>query len=305
MRGGASILVTLLIAILVLGGYLLLGKSQISRLVRDLEQSREDLTAQRDDVRMKEAQIPQLQRQLPRWRKQLELFKLAIPSPIEDEKFLIALTEEAARNDIGIQGVEVVQAGNWIKDLTEEQTEELENLGVDVAAAKLIKNAFYSIRLEGAFNHQVQIFENLKRYRRLYTIDLIRAPATGGGGSVSRLSDPERTPLEISGRIYFGIPSEYYSIEGLEDVYIDAVAKPLVRNVQATIAEVAEEVYAPRASADDTVTDADESENESAAEAPSPDDTTSEQVDDTEGAQTDTESERDDETPLSSPLANL
>lgn len=231
MRGGLAIILTVFIAVAIVAAYFFLGRAQITGKIQEVDQEILALEKQLQEIDSKRELLPAMLAELPKWQHELSVYKHAIPTAVQDDDFLGALAVQLVEQDVQLLSVELIPSGKWLGEIGEAQEEELEAAGIDVAAARQVLVAYYSISLIGEFDRVVTAFENLKRSRRLYTIDQVTGPAGRGAGSVSRQVDPNRTPIQITGRIYFGIPDSYLSDAELVHVFATAVISPQAREV--------------------------------------------------------------------------
>jgi len=242
MRGTTWTLIIFIIAVLVIVAYVMLGRSQVTAALNKVRAENKDLQAQVREIQTKSLELPKLRAELPTWRKQIKLLKLAIPEQIEDDTFFAALADQMKQQGVDLLRINMAKSSSWLAKANEAQLTKLQEMGVDVATAKQIKVVFYSINLIGDFNKVINAFENLKKYRRLYSIDQVSGPAAGSGGTVTQISDPNITPIEITGKIFFGIPPDYLSIELLDKVFADAIAVPAARTVKTSVTRTATKV---------------------------------------------------------------
>jgi hypothetical protein len=231
MRGGVAITVTVIVALGIVALYFFLGRAQIIKSIQEVEGQSAALSQQLVDIDKKREELPEMLKQLPTWREELAIYKRAVPAEVDDDEFLVALAEQLDVNDVQLLSVELLPAGKWLGEIGEAQAEELEQAGIDVDAARQVRAAHYSINLIGEFEGVLTAFENLKGYQRLYTIDQVTGPAGRGSGSVSEQVDPNTTPIQITGRIYYGLPDSYLSDAELVRVFATAVITPRAREV--------------------------------------------------------------------------
>ena len=242
MRGLTGTLVILLIAVVITVAYVMLGRSQVTAALNKVRAENKDLRAQVEEIQRKSMELPKLRAELPTWRRQIKLLKVAIPETIEDDSFLASLADQMKLQGVDLLRINMAKSTGWLSAASEAQLSKLQEMGVDVATAKQINVAFYSINLIGNFDKVISAFENLKKYRRLYSIDQMAGPAGGSGGTITQIVDPNITPIEVTGKIFFGIPEDYLSIEELDKVFADAVALPVARNVQGGVTSTAAKV---------------------------------------------------------------
>ena len=236
MRSTTATVVLFLLAVVVIALYAIFGRSQLQNQLREVHHENESLRAQLDDMRLKAAELPKLRAELPNWRRQLKVLKAAIPAAIEDEVFFAAIADQLKQQGIELLRVDMAQSTGWLAKATEAQLDEMQKMGIDVTTAKKIQVAFYSINLMGGFDKVLAAFENLKKYGRLYSVDQVSGPAGGGGGTVTEVVDYHNTPIELTGKIFFGIPQDYLSLEQLNQAFADAIAAPVARSLQRSIA---------------------------------------------------------------------
>jgi hypothetical protein len=219
-----STLIVLLVCAIVAGAYTFLGKMKLDQAVREARRENDELTARLDQISQHAQMIPVLAAKQPEWLYALELFRDAIPHKVDDDKFFGFLANEMQRNNVEFLGVEVAPGGQWLGKLKASDREELVGIGVDVEAATQMRVSYYTVRLLGDYNDVLTALENLKRYRRLYTIDQITSPAGGGPGTITVSSGYSRVPIEVSGKMFFGIPKDH--IDG--DQLIEQIVRSLV-----------------------------------------------------------------------------
>lgn len=231
MRGATSLFITFAVVLVVVVLYLFVGKTQLNKSIQTNQVLRDNLEMKQQELSKMEATIPKLTRDLPVWRRQLALFKSAIPEKISDQIFLGNLNEQLELNGVQLQNIEVAPAGSWLKDVDEKTIAALGKAGLDVETMRKVQVAYYDIRLSGDFGKVITVFENMKHYGRLYTIDQVTTDSGVGGGSVTEVVDPAKRPIMLSGAIFYGIPESYISIESMERVFQSRFAGPLARNV--------------------------------------------------------------------------
>lgn len=229
MRGGVAIVATIFIALAVVVLYFFLGRAQITKRAAEVELQSAALSQQLVDIEKKRKALPGMLEQLPAWRQELAVYKRAVPATVQDDDFLAGLAEQLAVQDVKLLSVELIPAGKWLGEIGEAQAEELEAAGIDVEAARQVLVAHYSINLIGEFDGVLAAFESLKSYRRLYSIDQVTGPAGRGAGTVAKQIDPNTTPIQITGRVYYGIPDSYLSDAELIHVFTTAVIAPRAR----------------------------------------------------------------------------
>ncbi len=231
MRGVGSIILTIVLAAVVLALYMFLGKAQLTRVARKLADERTELENKQTELASMEAAMPKMVEELPIWRKQLSLFKTAIPEKLNDHLFIKNLNDQLELNKVKLLDIQVATAGSWFKDTDEKTVKMLQEMELDVAAMRKVQVAYYDIRLTGDFHNVITCFENLKRYGRLYTIDLITTETGGGGGSVTEIVDPAQRPIMLSGALFYGIPDDYMDSASMERLFQQRYSGPLARRV--------------------------------------------------------------------------
>jgi hypothetical protein len=245
MRGWTSTIVIVICAVVAVVLFHFLFKKQMDKQIGELRAQADSLHSQLEEINRMESQIPALTAQVPGWRNQVRIFKSAIPSQIEDDVFFRNLADELARNDVQLMSIQVNPGGPWLGNLKDEDAEKLAGIGVDVDAARNLKVAFYQVKLLGSYAHTVELLENLKRHGRMYSIDEVTGPAGEGGGTVMSTLDDTALPLQVSGKIFYGIPADYVSEAKLDAALQAVVFKPLAARlhggVRAAGREVAEE----------------------------------------------------------------
>jgi len=253
MRGSVSTLIVFLVCLVAVLIYWFAGRPQLINQLVTVRAENVEISNRLAEISEMERSIPLMMRQLPQWRDKLELYQAAIPNPINDEKFLATIDQQLEAQDVTLIGIDLVKGGAWLGQLGESQIEELKAKGIDDNVARQVQVAFYSVRLMGEFKNVITAFENLKIHNRLFSIDQVTGPITGGTGMISQNLDPNNVPIEITGRIYYGIPANYLTVEQLVDVFNTAVIIPQARLIQSKIARRAQELnpdYVPPAPED-------------------------------------------------------
>jgi hypothetical protein len=250
MRGSLATIIIIVSAVLVLLLYFVFGRTQIYSALDKVQGEIDDYQAQVTQIQVMAAELPQLKKDLPLWRQQLKLLKSAIPARIDDDKFLASLAEQMKLQGVDLLRINMANSAGWLSKANEGQLKKLNEYGIDVTTAKKIQATFYSIELSGKFDKVITAFENLKKYRRLYSVDEIAGPVGGGAGEIMQVVDPEITPLQVTGKIFYGIPDDYLSIALLDKVFADAVAVPIARGVQRGVANTARKLIADDNKAD-------------------------------------------------------
>ena len=236
----ASMVIVFILSLAVVLAYVFLGKAQVSRAINAKTAQRDKLEAELQDISTKTAEIPKLRDELPMWNRQRILFRSAIPEKIEDDRFLGALADRLERTGVDLISAELVPSGSLLKDADEKVIQQLQEAGIDVAAAKKIQVAYYSVNLSGDFGTVINAFESLKRDGRLYTIDMISAPAGGGGGAVFKTVDPTKTPIQVTGAIYYGLPGNLLTAEWLVKEFTSALVPSIARRIFSDVLKTSE-----------------------------------------------------------------
>ncbi|MCC7478170.1 hypothetical protein IT575_06890 [bacterium] len=235
MRANMTLFIIIGACILVAVAYTFLGKMKLDELVATARSENESLTAQRDLIVKHTQEIPVLAKQQGKWLESLELFRDAIPNEINDHVFFTNLSREMASHNVRMLGVKLGSGGQWMGKIRDEQAEHLDGIGVDVKAAKQVKIAYYSIKLVGEYDQVLTVFENLKRYRRLYTIDQITSPTGGAAGTVTQVLNSNETGIEVTGKIYYGIPEDFINTDELIAKIIRNLIGPAATKIQRNV----------------------------------------------------------------------
>lgn len=233
MRINTSTIVVFFICLVLGIAYYFFGKGEINKRIESTNADIAQLTYDLEQIRLKEIALPELLSKLPSWRKQVQLYRKAIPTAIEDQNFLAAVADQLIQHDTHLLGVDVILGGPWLGRLGEEQIKALEEDGIDAQMAQKVMVAFYSIRLLGQFDGVIRTFENLKSYERLYSVDEVAGPSAAGAGVVSASTDPNIIPIQLSGRIYFGIPAENIDFSRVIRVFGRAKLRPVAESIKA------------------------------------------------------------------------
>jgi hypothetical protein len=247
MRGITAILIVFLSVLVVLLVYIFFWRPFYTNQIKTHEAKHVQLSADVDALQRKQLELPRLLEKKPVWRQQLIMFKSAIPAKIEDEKFFGSLAGQLEMRNVKLQTIEVKPIGPMLKDASEATLKALKEAGIDTETAKMIQVAYYSIQLEGDFGQILNAFESLKGSGRLYTVDEITAPATGGGGAVTEVIDPAQSPIKLTGAIYYGIPESYLAADSLSSIFGNALIKPFSRELFTGITKKALDINSPSA----------------------------------------------------------
>ena len=268
MRGTMSILVTILICIVVFVLYFFLGKGQINKQIDAVKAENRSQQQRLGEIDRMAAELPRLMKQLPDWKEQLALYKRAIPEPISDDEFLSALAHQMELQGVKLLTLEVIPEGRWLGEIGEQQEEQLRAKGIDPDQARQVLTAYYTINLLGNFEDVLAAFENLKQYRRLYTIDEVTGPAGRAPGAITQVVDPNITPIELSGRLYYGIEDSYLTDADLIRVFESSVIKPLAKRIQIEVAAEGQQLLGPPSAPPSADADAGAEPDETATDAP-------------------------------------
>jgi hypothetical protein len=242
MRGWTTTIVIVVIAAILLALFQFLFRNQMNKKVDELEARNAELRQELDRIAQMEASIEPLAREIPRWKQKIELYKAAIPSQIDDHVFFNSLRTEMGKAGVSLLNIEVAPGGPWLGSIKEEEEKKLEGIGVDVAAAKSLRVAFYSVDLVGPYDKVLDTLENLKKHRRMYSIDEVMGPSGSGGGTVSQVVSAANTPIKVSGKIFFGIKPDYVSQDELDLVFQRVILRPLAGRVGKSVNTISHEV---------------------------------------------------------------
>src|SRR5207237_10655144 len=111
-------------------------------------------------------------------------------------------------NGVQLLGAQLQLGGPFVGEAKEDELKKYTDIGVDVEALKQVKVAFYQLKLLGNYGKTLSALENLKGHGRMYSIDEVVSPAGGGGGTVTQTLDVTRTPIQVTGKIYYGIQGD-------------------------------------------------------------------------------------------------
>lgn len=223
MKGGVAILIVLLSSLVVLVLYMAVGKSQLDNTIRSLESESDQLETQIQLIRSKELELPLLKAKLPEWRTKLLVYRNAIPQEPDEHIFFSVLNRELENNQVQLMQLNTDRGGSWLGQYTEELEAELTELKINAVAASSVQVLFFQLILNGSFEDIMTVFENLKRNERLYTIDIATGPSSAGSGMVLEVVNPDFTPIQFSGRLYFGMAESEVSLDTLNKVYARVV----------------------------------------------------------------------------------
>lgn len=225
MRGTMGTLIIFLVCLVVVVLYLFLGKGQINLAAVSLEGQIEEQDVQFNKIRQIRGEIPILKASLPLWREQLEIFNTAIPLKVDDHIFFGSLVEQLDQHPgVRLLSLNSVFGGPWLGRVDEDVEEKLREYKIDVESAKSIRVSFFTLELLGEFDEVLTVIENLKMYRRLFTIDMIAGPAGRGSGTVISNNQPEITPIQVTGRLYFNLPEPKVDVNELTRMFLEVFA---------------------------------------------------------------------------------
>lgn len=231
MKGSLTVLLVFLVCLVVVVLYIFLGRSQIAKVNANLRTQNDALQQQLDKIAEKEKELPELMARLPQWSRQLSMFNQAIPTEVDDNVFFAGLAAEAKKRNVQILKLETSVGTPWLGQINDEMATELEALGINVDAARSVKVAFYSSTMVGKFQDILGVFEAMKGYNRLYTLEQVTGPAQTGMGTSSDVIQEAQTPLTFSGKLYYGIGEKEVSQETLASVFSKAVSGPAARTL--------------------------------------------------------------------------
>jgi hypothetical protein len=216
MKGSMSVVITVVLVALAAGLYFFLGKSKLDERRAELHGKRQQQEAELQMIEGYKVEKEELKKLLPRWKEQFELFRAAIPVSMEDDVFLRNLGEQLRANGVTLMAVDVSPAGQWFQNINETEEANYRKENVKPEELRLVKVANFSLSLVGDFTSVLRAFENMKLYGRIYALDRIISPAGGAGGAVFVNEVRGRTPMQISGRIFYGLSESYLSQDTLD-----------------------------------------------------------------------------------------
>jgi hypothetical protein len=240
MRGWTITVIIFVCAVIVVGLFHFLFKNQMDKKVATLEAENAGLQQDLKEIAEMKAAIEPMAREIPLWKQKIAVYRAAVPHQIEDNEFFRTLRKEMNAAGVGLLNVEVNPGGAWIGELKEEEAQKLADIGIDVEAARSLKVAFYSIELLGPYDNTLDVLENLKKHGRMYSIDEVVGPAGSGGGTITQVLDATATPIQVKGKIFYGIPADYVSEQDLNAVFSKVVLQPLAGKIGSHVADVGE-----------------------------------------------------------------
>jgi len=251
MTGRLGILIVMLITVVICALYFVLGRNQLTKHIEELREENNQLRSELAQIMHMEQEIPKLQEQVPFWFTQMQFLRRAVPERINDDAFLANLATELDKRNVDLVGIIVGRGGSWLGNLTDEQEQALVDAGLDVAAAKQIKYAIYSASLLGEYSDVLMAFESLKGYGRMYSVDSVISPSGARGGAVVQNVSTTLVPIDVTGRIYYGVDGKHLSLEGLEEVFYRSAMRPVVDGLQSGLGDTAKDLVTDGAPAPD------------------------------------------------------
>jgi hypothetical protein len=219
MKGMLGVVITLVLALVIGGLYWFLLKPKVfDTKIQDLQGQIDANKDHLDKIQTYQAAIPDMKAQLPRWQRQFDIFRQAIPVELEDDVFLRNLNQQLEANNVQLLRVSVTPSGQWMRNLNDTQKANYikENMNPDEIAK--VKVAEFDVSLSGSYADVLRAFENLKLYGRIYSIDQIVSPSGGAGGAVFQNVSQQTTPIEVRGKVFYGL-SENYLSQGTLNTY--------------------------------------------------------------------------------------
>jgi hypothetical protein len=238
MRGWTVTVIIILCAAVIMALFHFLFKNHMDKKVNELKAENTTLQQKLAEIDQMETAIEPMARDIPRWKQKVAAYKAAVPTKIDDNVFFRSLRQEMAAAGVSLLSVKLSPGGPWLGDVKEEEAQKLADIGIDVTAARSLKVAFYSVQLAGPYDKTLAVLENLKRHGRMYSIDEVMGPAGTGGGAVMQILDEASTPIQVSGKIFYGIDEDYVSERELSEVFETVVIRPLAGRAQGSIKAV-------------------------------------------------------------------
>lgn len=238
MRGWTVTIVIIVCAAVVVGLFHFLFKNQMDKKIDTLRAENAKLETQLQEIAKMEAAIDPMAHEIPYWKQKVGVYRAAVPSQIDDNVFFSSLRQELDAAGVKLLTVKVDPGGPWLGNLKEDDADKLEGIGVDVDAARALKVAFYSIELVGPYGKTLEVLENLKRHGRMYSIDSVIGPGGTGGGAITKVLDPTNTPIQVAGKIFYGIPDDYVTTDQLNKVFSKIVLSPIAKQAGKSISNV-------------------------------------------------------------------
>lgn len=214
--GTLTVVITVVLVLLAGGGYLFYGKPKLDEQRQALET---EIAAQEKElaqIELYKVEKEELKKLLPRWKEQFEVFRAAIPVKMDDDVFMRNLSEQLRANGVRLMSMEIAPTGQWFSNINETQEANYRNENVKPEELRLVKVANFSMSLIGDFGDVLRAFENMKLYGRIYALDRITSPTGGQGGAVFINEDAGATPMQVSGRIFYGLSENYLSQDTLD-----------------------------------------------------------------------------------------
>jgi hypothetical protein len=239
MRGWTVTIVMIVCAVVVIALFQFLFKNQMDKKVQGLKEENAQLEQQLTQIAQMEKEIEPMALQIPYWKQKVGVYRAAVPSQIDDNIFFNSLRQEMQAAGVRLMTIKVDPGGPWLGDIKEEDSKKLEGIGIDVDAARELKVAFYSVELVGPYAKTLEVLENLKKHGRMYSIDEVMGPAGSGGGTVTKIVDSTSTPIQVTGKIFYGIDEDYVSTDKLNKVFAKIVLSPIASKASTSIKSTA------------------------------------------------------------------
>jgi hypothetical protein len=132
--------------------------------------------------------------------------------------------------------------GNWMMNLSDAQEQNFKKEHMNPNEVRSVKVANFAVTLSGNYGDVLRAFENLKMYGRVFSIDQIITPAGGVGGTVFQNESVATTPIQVSGKIYYGLSDQYLSQDTLNKYFGKAASLGAAREVSETIMHRSDEL---------------------------------------------------------------
>jgi hypothetical protein len=238
MRGWTVTIIVIICAAIVIGLFHFLFKNQMDKKVDNLRAENAKLEEQIQQIAEMEKAIEPMAREIPYWKQKVGVYRAAVPSQIEDNVFFASLRQEMEAAGVKLLTVKVDPGGPWLGNIKDDDAKKLTDIGVDVDAARAMKVAFYSVELVGPYDKTLTVLENLKRHGRMYSIDAVLGPGGTGGGAITKVLDASNTPIQVAGKIFYGLPEDYVTTEQLNEVFSKIVLNPIAKQAGKSISDV-------------------------------------------------------------------
>lgn len=218
MKGMMSVIITVVVVLVFGGLYWFVAKPQTDKQIQAKQKIVDDNAKKLKEMAEHKAKIDDYKALLPRWREQFDLFRAAIPTKLEDEVFLRNLNEQLRANNVQLLKVDLTPAGNWFPNLNDTQAANFNKEKMNPNEIRAVKVANFNVSLSGNYADVLRAFENLKLYGRIFAINRIISPSGGAGGAVFQNESTRTTPIEVGGKVFYGL-SESYLSQGTLDTY--------------------------------------------------------------------------------------